>query len=340
MKRIFPALICLAAVAAGGCGSRWAMDVMPSEPRLAWPQSPEKAKIRHVTTIKGFKERGASLKMLFAGKSEDKFMTPVAVAAGRDGRIAVADTGTKSVHLFLPKDERYVRVFGAGSDELESPVSVAFDDDLRLYVSDTFLGKVYVYDDKGKYLGTLDAGSGGGVLMKPTGIAYDRKGKTVFAVDTGLHRVQMLNLKGEPIASFGGRGSGDGKFNFPTHIAWSPAGRVYVTDAMNFRIQIFDASGKFISSFGRHGDGSGDFSMPKGVATDAEGTVYVVDTLFDNIQLFNERGEFLLTLGRRGTAQGEFWLPSGIFIDEGNMLYVCDTYNQRVQVFEITRDAR
>jgi DNA-binding beta-propeller fold protein YncE len=339
MMKVLGAFFFLTAFVAAGCASRWAMDVQPSEARLAWPQAPEKPKVRHLATIMGFKERGTSLKTVFFGKSEDRFIRPVAVATGWDGRIAVADPGSKSVHLYIPKEEKHTGIFPFGAGEVASPVSVAFDDELRLYVADSFHEKIAVFDRLGGYLFSIGT-TRDGVLKRPTGLAYDPDKKAVFAVDTASHRIHAFTPKGEPLFSFGERGSGNGQFNFPTHIFRGSAGRIYVTDAMNFRVQIFDSSGHFIAAFGRHGDGSGDFSMPKGVASDSEGTIYVVDTLFDNVQLFDEKGEFLLTLGSRGTGQGEFWLPSGIFIDGGDKLYVCDTYNQRIQIFEIMRDGR
>jgi len=330
---------CLAAFLTAGCTAKWAMDAQPSETRLAWPQAPEPPRIRHVTTIKGFKERGVSLKMLIFGKGEDRLINPVAVATGSDGRFAVADTGTKSVHLYIPGEERYIGITRFGSGEMVSPVGVAFDDDLRLYVSDSVHGKISVFDRRGEYLSSIDR-TRDGILKRPTGLAYDRGRKALFVVDTVSNRIHAFTTNGETVVSFGEKGRGNGQFNFPTHIFRATDGRIYVTDAMNFRIQIFDSSGGFVTAFGRHGDGSGDFSMPKGVASDSEGTVYVVDALFDTVQLFNEKGEFLLTLGGRGDGQGEFWLPSGIFIDGGDRLYVCDTYNQRIQIFEIMKGGR
>jgi DNA-binding beta-propeller fold protein YncE len=328
--------VVILSLAAAGCASKWVVDARPGETGLVWPKASGKPRVRHLATIRGFKERGMSLSGLVFGKGESGLVNPVAVAAGRDGRIAVADTGAKAVHLYVPGEGRYVRIVRPGSGEIESPVSVAFDGENRLYVSDSSLGKVFVFGGRGDYLFSI-GGTREAPLARPTGLAYDRDEKAIFVVDTASHRIHAFSPTGEPLLSFGGRGGGDGRFNFPTHVFRGPAGRIYVTDAMNFRIQMFDSSGAYLASFGRHGDGSGDFSMPKGVASDSEGTVYVADTLFDNIQLFDERGEFLLTLGGRGTGEGEFWMPSGIFIDGGDRLYVCDTYNRRVQVFEIVR---
>jgi hypothetical protein len=104
-------------------------------------------------TIRGFSEKGGNLKGFFFGKGSNSLIKPVAVATGRDGRIAIADTGTKSVHLYIPQEELYIDVFSFDDGEMMvSPVSVAFDDELRLYVSDSFYEKIAVFDSRGKYL--------------------------------------------------------------------------------------------------------------------------------------------------------------------------------------------
>jgi DNA-binding beta-propeller fold protein YncE len=309
--------------------------VRKPEAPLQWPFPPAKAKVEYAMTVAGFKETGTSLRTIVFGKEDYKFARPVAVAVGRDGRIAVADAVCECVLLYIPAEQRVHKLFAMGKEAMVSPVSVVFDDDMMLYVSDSALRKIAVFDRKGTFLFFMGKTV---ELARPTGLAFDSDKKTIYALDTLFHKVYAMNKKGELLHSFGGRGTGSGQFNFPTHLTWSPIGRIYVMDVMNFKVKVFDSTGNFIYSFGRQGDGSGDFSIPKGIAVDMDGVIYVVDTLFDNIQLFDERGQFLLTVGSRGLDNGEFWLPSGIFIDDKDTLYVCDTFNQRIQIFKITRD--
>jgi sugar lactone lactonase YvrE len=305
--------------------------------QLQWPQSPEKARIRYIMAVKGFRETGTTLKGVLFGKKEGMLLRPIAVAAGPGGRLAVADELCRCVHLYVPSEKQYQRIDAARDERMVSPVGLTFDDESRLYVSDSSLGKVLVFDAGGEYLFAIEK-AGRDRLKRPTGIAFNNDKKVLYVVDTLAHRVDVFDRSGVFLFSFGERGTGNGQFNFPTHIFWKPGGMIYITDAMNFRIQMFDESGVFIAAFGRHGDGSGDFAVPKGVAVDRDNIVYVVDSLLDNVQLFNQKGDFLLTLGGRGSAPGEFWLPSGISIDGSDRIYVCDTFNQRVQVFQIRRE--
>ncbi len=315
---------------------RTAQSVVP----LQWPYQPSKAKLTYVQSLTGLARHqsvGSVLSTIVFGNEaadRDAFVLPVAVATGSDGRLAVADLGRRCVHLYIPGQQRYVRLSGSERERIISPVGVIFDENLRLYVSDS-AGRLFAFDPRGKPLFTLET-AGAERLQRPTGITYSPTKQLLYVVDTVASKVHAFRTGGDLAFSFGDRGSAAGRFNFPTHIFRSPAGELYVTDSLNFRIAIFDEDGQPLGTFGHHGDGSGDLAMPKGVAVDRDGVIYVVDGLFDNVQLFNRQGSFLLTLGARGVDSGEFWLPSGAFISDGNELYVCDTYNRRVQVFHIT----
>ncbi len=334
------AVLAAVVLCAVGCATTWTVRSTPAPIALQWPPQPAKAKVVYVESLSGFSQRkgsGEAFKAFVYGKDSeehDAFILPVAIARGSDGRIAVADMGRRSVHLFLPVEKTYLRLTGAKKDPLVAPVGVAFDELNRPYVSDAS-GKVVGFHEKGALRLTVTK-AGDARLRRPTGLAYSPARKLLYVVDTLANAVHALDTDGNTVFSFGSRGDEPGAFNFPTHIVRSPGGELYVTNSLAFRIEIFDEDGKPLGSFGRHGDGSGDLAMPKGIAVDRDGVVYVVDSLFDNVQLFNRKGEFLLTLGRRGTEAGEFWLPSGAFLADNDELYVCDTYNRRIQVFKIT----
>jgi DNA-binding beta-propeller fold protein YncE len=332
----------LLAVSVTGCAAKYVLETQSLQTPLQWPQQPNSAKVEYLTSISGFKETGTSFgyalrSVVFGADGDNRILKPVAVAAASDGRIAIADTAGKCVHLYIPKEKAYYRVYEAGGKDLKTPVGVTFDKESRLYVSDSSLAAIFVFDPHGKYLFSIDKAYFI-KLKRPTGLAYNPDKDIIYAADTLEHRIYAFRPDGNVAFSFGERGIGNGQFNFPTHLFYSPRGFLYVTDSMNFRIQVFDPAGNFLAVFGHHGDGSGDMAMPKGIAADSDGIIYVVDALFDNVQLFNAKGQFLLTVSNRGVEQGEFWLPAGLFIDDSDRLYVCDTYNQRVQIFRITKN--
>ena len=61
-------------------------------------------------------------------------------------------------------------------------------------------------------------------------------------------------------------------FHFPTNVALSPDGEIYVSDGYgNARIHRFSADGRLLDSWGQPGAGPGQFHVPHGIAIDRAG---------------------------------------------------------------------
>lgn len=311
------------------------VDKPEGSPPLVWPAAPADPRLifvkafsrpEHLGVSRGFFQRLADV--LFGG-TESRLVRPMAVVAV-GGTLYVADPGAKGVHRFDQTGGSYDLVRLEGDRPLPSPVGLARGAEGEVYVTDSALKGVFIIRPDAKFAFPLPLRE---TLGQPTGIAADPASGRLFVVDTTAHRVNVFNRDGTLASSFGGRGAGDGEFNYPTLIWRDPQGRLYLTDSLNFRIQILDERGRFLGSFGRQGDGTGDAARQKGVATDRYGHVYVVDSLFHALQIFDASGRFLLSVGAIGHDRGEFWLPTGIFISEDDTIYVADSHNQRVQVF-------
>ena len=175
-------------------------------------------------------------------------------------------------------------------------------------------------------------------FQQPTGIAYSRATGEIWVVETAVHRITVINPKGEIVKRIGERGSGNGSFNFPTFIWIDKEGVVYIVDSMNFRVQILSKDGDFLDAFGENGDATGFMARPKGIATDSHGNIYVADALFHAVQVFDREGNFLSSFGSQGQQQGDFWMPAGIYVDEEDYIYVADSYNSRIQVFQLVKN--
>ena len=172
-------------------------------------------------------------------------------------------------------------------------------------------------------------------LNQPTGIAYSVINNEIWVVETGAHRIVVLNEKGEIKKTIGSRGNGKGEFNYPSNLCIDKIGNIYILDAMNFRVQVLNKEGDVISVFGTIGDATGSFARPKGIATDSYGNIYVSDALFHVVQVFDIKGNLLYYFGSQGHDEGQFWMPAGLYIDNNNYIYVADSYNSRVQIFQL-----
>lgn len=273
---------------------------------------------------------------LIAGAPEwHRLVRPYAVTTDSKHRLIITDPGAQMIHIFDFEKSKYTGIEGGKRDEFKSPIGVAVDADDNIYVTDSQLGKVLVFDSRGKYSKVIGDVKGEGFYKRPTGIAIDRDAKHIYITDTLRSRVYITDLNGSVIKYFGERGSDAGQFNFPTEV-FLRGDEVYVVDAMNFRVQVFDKQGNFKLQFGKLGDVTGSLFRPKGIGVDSEGDIYLVDASLEAIQVFNREGTLLYTFGRTGQNLAEFELPSGIWIDDKDRIYVADSYNRRIQVFQYT----
>lgn len=261
-----------------------------------------------------------------------EIVRPYATTHDSTGRLLVADPGQHGVHIYDFEKRKYQFVKGPRGRELDSPVDVACDKNDDIYVSDSVRARIYVFDSRGRFLRTIGDTTGDSHLVRPTGIALDRKARRLYIADTLRHQVLIFGLDGSLVRVVGKRGTGPGEFNFPSALTLS-AGKVYVVDAMNFRIQAFSPGGEYQGGFGQAGDQTGTLNRPEGIAADAEGNLYVVDAMFETVQVFDTKGQMLDYFGSAGTKPGQFQVPTGISIDDRNIIYVADSYNRRVQVF-------
>ncbi len=305
------------------------------EPTLVWPHPPEDSKIQYVKSISTPGDVGITKSFFrkvvefFFGKTDERMHQPYGVTVDSSGRIYIADSALRVVHVFDVAGAKYWSIRGSSQQEFQYPMGVAVDPEGRLYVSDAERRTVIGFDRGGSAFLTIAEG-----LQRPAGLAFNPTNHLLYVVDVVRHEVLAYDLKGKLVFTFGGRGAENARFNFPTNIAIDRRGTIYVCDALNFRVQIFQSDGTFISNFGRLGDALGDFARPKGIGIDSEGHIYLVEGLYDVVNVFDREGQLLLTFGNAGAGRGEFWLATGIYVDQKDRIYVADSFNSRVQIFQ------
>lgn len=266
---------------------------------------------------------------LMLGTNISALSRPVSVWFGKDGIMRVLDQGHQA--LILINDRKRTLKSAA---PFPSPVSLCTMDGNEVLFTDSRQNRIYIQVNQGElprvFNDTLS-------LNRPTGIAFLKQKQQIWVVETGAHKITILDKNGQLIRHIGQRGTAPVEFNFPTFIWIDQKGTVFVVDAMNFRVQILDSDGKPRFVFGEAGDASGYFARPKGIATDSYGHIYVVDALFHTVQVFNRQGRYLYHFGKQGKKKGEFWMPVGIFIDDDDNIFVADSYNRRIQFFKLQK---
>ena len=319
--RLRPAVALVCAVCAA-CAAKAVHTEAPAG--LAWPPGEPRIALERVIVTR--RSGAAVLSWLTGERDLPLFERPYGVAWLGDD-LVVAD----------PAARRLVRIGADGTvaqsrpDPQFAPLGLA-SCGVELIASDSESGRVARFDRALRRVGWLASG-----LERPTGLACE--GETAWVVETTAHRVTRLGRDGSR-RSFGGRGTGDGEFNFPVALALKKDA-LLVGDTLNFRIQEIDpSSGRFRSAFGRLGDSSGDMPRLKGLAVDSEGHVWASDAHLDEVSIYTPGGQLLLSLGRTGSAPGEFSFPAGLAAHPDGRVAVADALNRRVQVFRLLPGGR
>jgi DNA-binding beta-propeller fold protein YncE len=302
---------------------------------IVWPFPPEKPRVKHLRAFRV----PADFDRPWWRKVADAIVPANPRAGLRNPNAMAFSPEEKTLYVANPLGNALVaveletgkmRTVGeSGPAPVLRPFGVGVSASGDVFVADASRGEVLVFGPAGNFLRRFGAGK----LEWPLGLAVDRERQVVYVLSGTSsqktdHRVEVFSLKGDHLRTLGGRGEGNGQFNFPAHLAVAPDGRLFVSDMLNFRVQVFDPEGQFLSSFGQIGAGGpGYFDKAKGIAFDAFGNVYVADALH-GIQIFNPRFQPLMSF-----AEKFLQMPTGVAIDSRNHIFVSDPPSALVHEF-------
>jgi DNA-binding beta-propeller fold protein YncE len=193
------------------------------------------------------------------------------------------------------------------------PISgTAFDVDLygNMYVLDAEKNTLRLYDKSG----TLQHDVGGpgwldGQFDRPASV-WARNGIDVFVADYGNHRIERFDRSLNFVSSFSTRESDnpDYRFGYPTGVALSRLGELFICDSENGRIVKLDRFSTVERTFGGIGGGKGHLATPASVGAGPKDCVYVLDG--ERVAVFDAFGNYL-----RDIVPGLLRHPSALFAD-------------------------
>ncbi len=191
-------------------------------------------------------------------------------AFSKDDHLLVTDAANSIVQVFDQTTGKYVSQFGGkgdGDENLEKPEGIAVDPEGNIFVADYTTGYVKIYDKNYQWQKTFsEYGEKPGQNIKSEFMdIYDGK---LYMGEAGNHRVNVFDLQGKFLFTFGGNGTEPGKINVAEAAKVNSEGKVYVTDLKNDRVQVFDKEGTFIKLWGKTGSAPGEFKTPAGLAID------------------------------------------------------------------------
>jgi sugar lactone lactonase YvrE len=194
------------------------------------------------------------------------------------------------------------------------------------------------------------------LLVQPWAVASGTTGAILLA-DSG--RNQIMAIRDGTVSVVAGTGeqgfSGDSgpainaKLSFPTGVAVSPVGELFIADNNNARIRKVDLTGNIstVAGSGVHafgGDGGpatrGQLAYPTAVAVDDRGNLYIADTNNYRIRKVNAAGIMSTAAGSGiegfsgdgGLAvAAKMGQPTSITVDKNGSFFVADIRNGRVR---------
>jgi sugar lactone lactonase YvrE len=247
--------------------------------------------------------------------------------------------------------------------------AIAIDSAGNAYVADTVNSAIRRITPAGvvtTYAGIAgSAGSNDGTAQTarfngPYGVAVDRSGN-VYVADTFNHTIRMITPAGAvtTLAGLAGTfGTTDdtgtaARFSYPTGVAVTSSGFVFVADSFNHTIRMITPSSVVSTYAGVAGSrgtadgtaqvgsvaGTARFASPNAVAVDAANNVYVADSFNHAIRKITPTATVTTLAGLAGTqgssegtgTAARFNQPNGLAVDTSGNVFVADTFNHVIR---------
>jgi 6-bladed beta-propeller/Bacterial Ig domain len=272
------------------------------------------------------------------GTGQMKDIRGVAVDSG--GRIYVADTTNRTVHVFSATGS-WMYDFGTAGNGVGQ-----FTGDLRGIAVNKATGEIYVVDAQASEIEKFQM-SANPTTTSPTpvlhwgsegqgpgqtadggrAITLDASGNP-WVADYGNFRFMKYTPGGALLATYPDPAGPPqpGGFSEARDVAVDPQGNVWGADSWNNRFQKFGPDGTPLGAWGRRNSHAPyGLDYPRGIGVDpVNGDVWVADTRDHILRTYDSSGNYLMTLGtgNDSTSTGSFRWPMDVeFIDQGGTEY-------------------
>ena len=211
--------------------------------------------------------------------------------------------------------------------------------DGTILIGDYWNYRVLRFAADGTPLGTFidNHGHGANQYYTPYGLGQDPATGQIYLADTDKQQIDVYSETGTYLRSWGAKGTGPGKFLYPSRVVVNSVGTVFVADTWDHTIVMSTTSGAEIKQFGGVGSRPGQFRSPRGMGLDAADNIYIADQGNKRVQVFDKNGTFLRAFGSAGTAPGQLAGDlRGLAVDRVNgWVYVVDGEANRVNKYDL-----
>ncbi|CAF1116879.1 unnamed protein product [Rotaria sordida] len=322
---------------------------------------------------------GAAVGVTVAGSTSDsgpwsyQFSSPTSITFDQFGYMYVLDYNNDRVQKWFPEASFGITVVAAS---LANPRAMRFDRLSNIVVADTGAHRILSFGltcppattttvvpptqpfvplcttatwNQTFYnlAGALStSGSTATLLAYPYDVAFDGY-DYVYVVDTNNHRIQRFapgsNI-GVTVAGFSlGSGTSRAELYYPSAIAVTPNGTMFILDNYNFRVlkwQVGDQVGYVVA--GGHGNGSlfTQMGYSRGIFADDQYNIYLSEQTNHRVTLWSvsntTAGQLVAGGNGVGNTADKLNSPWGIYVNVNRAIFVVDRSNHRVQRWDLS----
>ena len=257
------------------------------------------------------------------GAGRGQLQRPTGLAVDQSGNVYVADSLNNRVQKF-DAEGRLVAVVGSPG-QFREPWGVAVDREGNVYVADTWNHRIHKLNRDMQPVKTWGGPPQALVpnpppleLYGPRAIAVDGDGN-LWVTDTGHSRLVKYSPDGQPLGSFGTKGTGPGQFQEPVGVTVAVNGDILVADTWNGRVQRFDGSFTYKGELKVDGWSDRNVENKPYLTTDLDGTVYVTVPDAGQVLRYSPDGRPLGPLPGLDVTAGARPRPLGIALAAGKL---------------------
>jgi sugar lactone lactonase YvrE len=247
-----------------------------------------------------------------SGSGPGKFKEIMGLAVTPDGAFYATDLGNNRFQKF-DSDGTFLWAVGkpgSAPGEFKEPRGVAVDEKGDVYVVDSWNSRVQRFDSSGHFRLALTTERG---MSGPKAIALD--GRRVLVTDTGNAAVEVFDVDGAHLATWGKEGTGEGEFREPTGIACDQRGNFYVADTGN---------GRILAAWGVD-EWKNNEMVETFMVWDPRGRLLFTDPPRGRVIAFNSKGE-------RTGSWSRYMSPTGLALKANGSLMISERYDNRLLV--------
>jgi DNA-binding beta-propeller fold protein YncE len=271
---------------------------------------------------------------LSTGRGKGQVIYPRAIAHDRENDwYYVVDRAARIQRL--DGEGNFLNAWTMEEQDLGKPVGLSVGPAGNVWVADTHYCRVAVFTPDGKRI--LRFGSDGdepGQFRLVTDIAFDSSHNVYVSEYGGNDRIQVFDLAGNYLRTFGTFGEGVGEFNRPQSIAVIGE-ELFVADAVNHEIDVFATDGTFRRSLSAPGTAPGDLNYPYGLDVTRDGQLLVTEFGNNRVQILDpQTGQTHGTWGQAGRGEGRLAYPWAAAARTDGRAVVVDSGNNRLKVVD------